>query len=32
LLVLSGAVSYFGAGTLVGAFRLSDFKSALRQN
>jgi putative peptidoglycan lipid II flippase len=27
-----GAVSYFGAGALIGAFRLSDFKSAMRKN
>jgi len=26
-----GAVSYFGAGALIGAFRLSDFKSAMRR-
>lgn len=32
LLIASGIVSYFGAGTLIGAFRLSDFKSALRRN
>jgi putative peptidoglycan lipid II flippase len=27
-----GIVSYFGLGALVGAFRLSDFRSALRRN
>ncbi len=30
-LVLVGAVSYFGFGTLLGAFRLADFRSALRR-
>lgn len=32
LLILAGVLAYFGAGTLLGAFRLSDFKSALRRN
>jgi len=27
-----GCVSYFGLGALVGAFKLSDFRSALRRN
>jgi len=31
LLVLAGMVSYFGAGMMIGAFRLSDFKSAMRR-
>ena len=30
-LVGIGAVSYFGAGALIGAFRLSDFRAALRR-
>jgi len=32
LLVLAGAVAYFGAGALIGAFRLSDFKAGLRRS
>ncbi|WP_323035722.1 murein biosynthesis integral membrane protein MurJ [Pararhodobacter sp.] len=31
LLVLAGMVSYFGAGMVIGAFRPSDFKSAMRR-
>jgi putative peptidoglycan lipid II flippase len=31
ILVASGIISYFGIGTLIGAFRLSDFKSAVRR-
>jgi putative peptidoglycan lipid II flippase len=31
LLILAGAVSYFGIGGMIGAFRLSDFRSALRR-
>ncbi len=31
ILVLGGMVSYFGAGALIGAFRLSDFASLRRQ-
>lgn len=31
-LVFTGMASYFAAGTLLGAFRLSEFKSALRRN
>lgn len=31
VLVLLGLISYFGLGTLVGAFRLSDFKAAMRR-
>ena len=31
LLVLAGMVSYFGAGALIGAFKLSDFKAGLRR-
>lgn len=31
ILVLAGVVSYFASGTLIGAFRLSDFRSALRR-
>jgi putative peptidoglycan lipid II flippase len=30
-LVATGIVSYFGFGTLLGAFRLADFKAALRR-
>jgi putative peptidoglycan lipid II flippase len=30
-LVLLGALSYFGIGTLIGAFRISDFRAALRR-
>lgn len=30
-LVASGIVSYFGFGTLIGAFRLAEFKAALRR-
>ncbi len=30
-LVAAGIVSYFGIGTLLGAFRLSDFRSAIRR-
>ncbi|SEO11165.1 putative peptidoglycan lipid II flippase [Gemmobacter aquatilis] len=30
-LCIGGAVVYFGFGTLIGAFRLSDFKAALRR-
>ena len=30
-LILAGIISYFGSGVLVGAFRLSDFKSLRRQ-
>ncbi len=30
-LVLTGIVTYFGLGTLFGAFRLSDFRAALRR-
>lgn len=30
-LVLTGAVSYFGSGAVIGAFRLSDFRTALRR-
>ncbi|PJF07959.1 murein biosynthesis integral membrane protein MurJ [Pseudorhodobacter sp. MZDSW-24AT] len=32
LLILAGVLAYFGAGTLLGAFHLSDFRSALRRN
>ncbi|MCU0899704.1 MAG: murein biosynthesis integral membrane protein MurJ [Cypionkella sp.] len=32
LLILAGIISYFALGTLIGAFRLSDFRSALRRN
>ncbi len=32
LLIMAGVLAYFGVGTLIGAFRLSDFKSALRRN
>jgi putative peptidoglycan lipid II flippase len=31
VVVLSGIVSYFGIGALIGAFRLSDFKAAVRR-
>jgi putative peptidoglycan lipid II flippase len=31
LLILAGMISYFGIGGLIGAFRLADFKSALRR-
>ena len=31
VLVAVGAVSYFGAGSAIGAFRLADFRSALRR-
>jgi len=31
-LIVLGAVSYFGLGQLLGAFRLSEFRSALRRN
>lgn len=31
-LILIGAASYFGTGQLIGAFRLSEFKSALRRS
>ena len=31
VLVVLGAVSYFGLGALIGAFRLSDFRSAMRR-
>jgi putative peptidoglycan lipid II flippase len=31
-LVLLGSVSYFLAGGLIGAFKLSDFRSALRRS
>ena len=31
LLVVAGAVSYFGLGALIGAFRLADFRSAIRR-
>lgn len=31
VLVLFGAAVYFGVGGLIGAFRLSDFKSAMRR-
>ena len=30
-LILIGSVSYFGAGQLIGAFKLSEFKSAMRR-
>nr|WP_211201767.1 murein biosynthesis integral membrane protein MurJ [Rhodobacter sp. NTK016B] len=30
-MVLAGIVVYFGAGALIGAFRLSDFKSAMKR-
>jgi putative peptidoglycan lipid II flippase len=30
-LVMIGIVSYFGVGTLIGAFRLSDFKTNMRR-
>ncbi len=30
-MVLSGIVVYFGAGALIGAFRLSDFRSAMKR-
>jgi putative peptidoglycan lipid II flippase len=29
--VATGIVSYFGFGTLLGAFRLADFRAALRR-
>ena len=32
LLITIGAVSYFGTGQLIGAFRLSEFKGALRRS
>lgn len=31
MLVLAGIVSYFGLGMLIGAFRLSDFRAAMRR-
>ncbi|WP_461470794.1 murein biosynthesis integral membrane protein MurJ, partial [Pararhodobacter sp.] len=31
LLVLAGMISYFGLGALIGAFKLSDFRSAMRR-
>ncbi len=31
LLVMAGIVAYFAIGTLIGAFRMADFKSALRR-
>ena len=31
LLIVLGMVSYFGTGQLIGAFRLSEFKSALKR-
>ena len=31
LLVAAGVISYFAIGTLIGAFRLADFRSALRR-
>ena len=31
LLLIIAAVSYFGVGQLIGAFRLSEFKSAMRR-
>jgi putative peptidoglycan lipid II flippase len=31
LLILSGIASYFGAGFLIGAFRMADFRAALRR-
>lgn len=31
VLVLAGMASYFGLGALIGAFRLSDFRSAMRR-
>jgi putative peptidoglycan lipid II flippase len=30
-LVAVGGISYFGAGVVLGAFRLADFRSALRR-
>jgi len=32
VLVLIGALAYFGSGALIGAFRMADFKSAMRRN
>ncbi|MBD3665821.1 murein biosynthesis integral membrane protein MurJ [Sulfitobacter sp. TSTF-M16] len=32
LLLLIGAVSYFGVGQMIGAFRISEFKNALRRS
>ena len=32
LLIATGIVTYFGTGTAIGAFRLSDFKALRRQN
>ena len=32
LLILSGVISYFGMGQLLGAFHLSDFRKAARRN
>jgi putative peptidoglycan lipid II flippase len=32
ILIVIGAVAYFGSGQLVGAFRLSEFRSALRRS
>ncbi|MDO6481306.1 murein biosynthesis integral membrane protein MurJ [Shimia thalassica] len=32
ILVLSGSITYFGVGQLIGAFHLSDFKRASRRN
>lgn len=31
MLVMAGIVSYFGLGALIGAFRLSDFRAAMRR-
>jgi putative peptidoglycan lipid II flippase len=31
-LILVGGISYFGAGHTIGAFRLAEFKAALRRN
>jgi putative peptidoglycan lipid II flippase len=31
LLIMAGAISFFGAGQLLGAFRLSEFKAAMRR-
>ena len=32
ILIIIGAVAYFGSGQLIGAFRLSEFRSALRRS
>ena len=32
LLIAAGVISYFGAGALLGGFRLADFKSAVRRS